>query len=755
MREALLHAAFSRIPVFVFLLALASVGANMLHAQPGECLAGGCVTNVAYGAAQSTTSTTFVPSVPVTWAGEFNTYNVTAGEQYEWSLCPLDGATNPTFDTQLTLTTVANVPLCYSDDVCGLQAKIGWTATFTGQVRVHITQFNCAGNTNSHTVAWRCVSCGCVDNQIIVELFDSWGDGWNGATYSIVNSSGTTVASGGLPNGSFDSQTHCIPDGCYTMVLTAGSFPGEISWTLNTGVSTISGGAPGSFPFGIGGPAGCTNPLSANYDPNALCDDGSCLDCYNALPTGCPSIDAGEDVAMPECTTPCTPITLEAEFFEAGATTSYEVCSIDFNPPYAFNTGTPIFVNQDDIYSGVVNLPFNFCFYGNTYSQLVVGANGVISFNAAYANQFCPWAFNQNVPNANLPLNAIFGAYHDMDPSICGSVRYGVLGVAPCRVFVVNFDQVCHFSCTNLRTTQQIVLYETTNAIEVYIDSKPTCPGWNSGNAVIGIQNANGTQGITPDSRQTGSWSANNEAWRFTPNGPSIVEVNWYAQGPVLLGTGSTMEVCPTETSESFVAEAVYSRCDGTQITVADIVTVTCAVVLLPVEWLDFQARLINDERATLCTWSTGSETNNAYFTVERSADGLEWEPLGDVPGAGNSSVERNYQFTDQQPLFGRSYYRIRQTDFNGAFKFSDIRSVERKQAQPFAVAPNPGRDRFTLTGYQDGDLVIYDAQGRRIAFTLQLNGELNLHAAAPGVYFLELQKPYGVLPERLRLIVQ
>lgn len=708
-----------------------------------------------YGPAQSTTSPNFVPSVPVTWAGEYNTYNVTAGEQYEWSLCPADGATTPTFDTQLTLTTVANVQLCYSDDVCGLHAKILWTATFTGQVRVHINQWNCNGNTNSHTVVWRCVSCGCDDNLVIVEMIDSWGDGWNGATYSIVNSSGVTVASGGLPNGSFGSNVHCIPDDCYTMVLTAGSFPLEISWNIILGSSTISGGAPGTFPFGIGELAGCTDPSAGNYDPDAVCDDGSCVPCYNGLPTGCPTIDAGEDIAMPECTTPCTPITLEAEFFETGATTSYEVCSIDFNPPYAFNTGTPIFVNQDDIYSGVVSLPFNFCFYGNTYSELVVGANGVVSFNNAYANQFCPWAFNQNVPDPGLPLNAIYGAYHDMDPSVCGSVRYGVLGTAPCRVFVVNFDQVCHFSCTSLRSTQQIVLYETTNAIEVYIDNKPTCPGWNSGNAVIGIQNAAGTEGLTPDERQTGPWSASNEAWRFTPNGPSIVDVNWYGQGPTFLGTGATLEICPSETTESFVAEAVYSRCDGTEITVADIVTVTCAVVLLPVEWLDFQARLINEERETLCTWSTGSEINNAFFTVERSPDGLDWEALGDVPGAGNSTSEQHYQFTDPNPLFGRSYYRIRQNDFNGAFKYSDIRSVERKALPPFSVAPNPGRDRFTLTGYQDGDLVIYDAQGRRVAFTLSMNGELNLHSAAPGVYFLELQKSYGVIPERLRLIVQ
>ena len=55
--------------------------------QPGQCLAGGCSSGAPYGGVQSTTSTAFVNSVAGTWGGEYNTYNVTAGQQYEWSLC--------------------------------------------------------------------------------------------------------------------------------------------------------------------------------------------------------------------------------------------------------------------------------------------------------------------------------------------------------------------------------------------------------------------------------------------------------------------------------------------------------------------------------------------------------------------------------------------------------------------------------------------------------------------------------------------
>lgn len=503
----------------------------------------------------------------------------------------------------------------------------------------------------------------------------------------------------------------------------------------------------------VGG--GCTDPTAANYDPSAVWDDGSCLDCYDSSPTGCPEIDAGLDIALPECFDPCTNITLESEFFETGATTSYAVCGIDYAPPYPFNTGTAIFINQDDVYGDVVNLPFNFCFYGNTYNQIVVGANGLVSFNTAYANAFCPWAFTQTVPNAALPLNAIFGPYHDIDPSICGNVRYAILGAAPCRVFVVNFDAVCHFSCNSLISSSQIVLYETTNAIEVYVANKPTCAGWNGGRAVIGIQNAAGSVGLTPDSRQTGPWTANNEAWRFTPAGASIVTVNWYSQADGYIGSGASIEVCPSEAAQSFVAEAVYARCDGTQITVSDAVNVTCAMVLLPVEWLDFQAKLVNDNRHTRCTWQTATELNNDYFTVERSVDGLIWESLGHVQGAGSTHDPQAYEWLDRHPYGGVSYYRIAQTDYNGAVDYSVIRSVERKKETQFAVYPNPGNQRFILTGYEMGDLLVFDALGRRVPFSLTMSGELTLHGAASGTYILELRKEYGVESERIRLIVQ
>src|SRR6185369_6625515 len=89
----------------------------------------------------------------------------------------------------------------------------------------------------------------------------------------------------------------------------------------------------------------------------------------------------------------------------------------------------------------------------------------------------------------------------------------------------------------------------------------------------------------------------------------------------------------------------------------------------LPIQLLYFAAKL--DDEVVHVNWSTSSETNNEYFTVEKSADGKKFIETGKVNGAGNSSVTRHYGFIDKHPFEGLSYYRLRQTDYNGSFTFS------------------------------------------------------------------------------------
>jgi len=90
--------------------------------------------------------------------------------------------------------------------------------------------------------------------------------------------------------------------------------------------------------------------------------------------------------------------------------------------------------------------------------------------------------------------------------------------------------------------------------------------------------------------------------------------------------------------------------------------------------------------------WSTASETNNDFFSVERSSDGLNFEKLLEVKGVGDSDNITNYQASDERPLFGLSYYRLKQTDFDGQFEYSPVVSVflEGKDEPRLTLYPNP-----------------------------------------------------------------
>lgn len=95
----------------------------------------------------------------------------------------------------------------------------------------------------------------------------------------------------------------------------------------------------------------------------------------------------------------------------------------------------------------------------------------------------------------------------------------------------------------------------------------------------------------------------------------------------------------------------------------------------LPISLLSFNA--VPKGNTVLCNWVTASELNNDYFTIERSADGSFFEAIGIVDGAGNSNEELNYQFTDYQPFNGVSYYRLKQTDFDGTVTYTNMVAVQ------------------------------------------------------------------------------
>lgn len=174
----------------------------------------------------------------------------------------------------------------------------------------------------------------------------------------------------------------------------------------------------------------------------------------------------------------------------------------------------------------------------------------------------------------------------------------------------------------------------------------------------------------------------------------------------------------------------------------------------LPVTLLYFDATL-NKSGTVDIRWITESEINNDYFTVERSADGINFEALEIIRGAGNSTQELNYQTTDLYPMKGLSYYRLRQTDFDGNYSYSPLdRVMNNRSLQPeVLIYPNPASGFFlvalnnSLENVEDLHYTLYDCSGRKIQdsddrqFTVLSNEalRLDLGGMAKGIYFLEL----------------
>lgn len=275
----------------------------------------------------------------------------------------------------------------------------------------------------------------------------------------------------------------------------------------------------------------------------------------------------------------CTPgqcTQLTAQYTPLKATTEYTVQSIPYAPTFPSYGGTTIPPNGDDYWSPEFALPFTFNFYGNCYNSVLIGTNGVITFDLVNNSpmQFCEWQFNQTIPNPTFPIrNAIYGVYQDnniQSPPVTNpsfqNINYYVLdtgiNAAPNRVFVVNYNQLPMFQCNSdvgLQTSQ-IVIHEGTNIIEVLVKSRTTCSTWNAGSGLIGLQNESGTAAIAPPGRNTAAWNTTNEAWRFTPAGADLPPTfQWFIDGVLVPGeTSNSMVVCPVANSVYELQMQVY-----------------------------------------------------------------------------------------------------------------------------------------------------------------------------------------------------
>ena len=327
------------------------------------------------------------------------------------------------------------------------------------------------------------------------------------------------------------------------------------------------------------------------------------------MPTVCPTIAGvqGTDpftadpfVADPTAQIDCNvrDVTLEA-YSNLRETTSYIAEKIVYNKvpadfaPSGFSVPQNI-VNDDVWAPSRTNITFPFCYFGETFTQCLSNANGSLTFDQSIIpGSASGWSITSDLPStaSSLVEKTIFGVYQDLDPRFLGGnpISSTVVGTAPCREFRMAWHDIPLYSDSSRLQTAMIVLHETTNIIEIFIENKTIENGnvnpWNGGNAIVGIQGD--ITPLAPNNQYSvaacrngldTNWETTNEAWRFTPNGAVITPdaITWYqgsvAPGNVLVDNGDgTVTV---NTPDTYIAVSDYTLCSGTVSLTDDIVLI-------------------------------------------------------------------------------------------------------------------------------------------------------------------------------------
>jgi hypothetical protein len=137
---------------------------------------------------------------------------------------------------------------------------------------------------------------------------------------------------------------------------------------------------------------------------------------------------------------------------------------------------------------------------------------------------------------------------------------------------------------------------------------------------------------------------------------------------------------------------------------------ITISTAVLPIELKSLDAAL--DGSKAIVSWTTASEVNNDYFTIERSTNGTDYTNIGHMPGSGNSTVDKHYSFTDDHPALSYNYYRLKQTDYDGTTKtYGPVYVKLNKIGAEFAIhdaGPNPFNDKLKINFTAEKNCTVY-----------------------------------------------
>lgn len=242
-----------------------------------------------------------------------------------------------------------------------------------------------------------------------------------------------------------------------------------------------------------------------------------------------------------------------------------------------FAAGSQGNITSDDIFGGIINIGFPFEYYGQSYTQCVVSANGYVTFDLNWANQWSSFVYPTALGNGQLN-NAIMFPFQDINPNgrPGNSISYITYGSPGKRVFIVQFCKLPLFNCPTLIVTTQLILHEENNKIEINLIEKPSGCSWELGTGIVGLRNGTNQHLVPGKDIPNTQWAAYNQTYTYEPLtattykldstnynpypiiiNPDTNRIFWYAQGDTInpVGTGKHYTAYPDGNIRYYVAK--------------------------------------------------------------------------------------------------------------------------------------------------------------------------------------------------------
>ncbi len=225
------------------------------------------------------------------------------------------------------------------------------------------------------------------------------------------------------------------------------------------------------------------------------------------------------------------------------------------------------------------------------------------------------------------------------------------------------------------------------------------------------------------------------------------------AAGTVSSGPGSTapdLNFCADNSCVDVNGVTLIAGAGGQSAGTAyneNVIAASC-MILLPVDLLSFTVS--GSGNMVKLEWTASAEHNNKGFEIERSIDCSTWKKISFVHSRAqhsSSNVKTDYSFTDDAPLSGKVFYRLKQVDFDGRYEYSDVRWVISGGNNNIQVYPNPAKTHINITGLEKNEIIeMYDLTGRKVK-SFKNNSTaaiISLHDVSEGVYYLHITGAEG-----------